>query len=139
MCWRNLASFSWWLKYEKEIKISRFFFKWVPFVFQIWKQKHLSEENYLNHTKKTQFFMRQLHSPKQGQTKASSGHITLLLIKRTLKNPSLPTQLIIFLIFWAKVLRIAHPVNYSYLPPWHQMRIKGLCGNISAFSKVKKL
>ena len=29
----------------------------------------------------------------------------------------LPTQLIIVLDFWAKILRIAHPVNYSYLPP----------------------
>ena len=26
-------------------------------------------------------------------------------------------QLIIFLDFWAKILRITHPVNYSYLPP----------------------
>ena len=34
------------------------------------------------------------------------------------KNWRLPTQLIIFLDFWAKKLEIAHPVNYSYLPPW---------------------
>ena len=33
------------------------------------------------------------------------------------QNGKLPTQLIIFLDFWAKILRIAHPVNYSYLPP----------------------
>ena len=37
---------------------------------------------------------------------------------RALKNWRLPTQLIIFLDFWAKTLKIAHPVNYSYLPPW---------------------
>ena len=30
----------------------------------------------------------------------------------------MPTQLIIFLDFWAKILQIAHPVYYSYLPPW---------------------
>ena len=29
----------------------------------------------------------------------------------------LPTQLIIFLDFWAKILQIARPVDYSYLPP----------------------
>ena len=28
-----------------------------------------------------------------------------------------PTQLIIAFDFWAKLLRIAQPVNYSYLPP----------------------
>ena len=31
--------------------------------------------------------------------------------------PWVPTQLIIFLDFGAKILRIAHPVNYSYLAP----------------------
>ena len=31
------------------------------------------------------------------------------------QNWKLPTQLISFLDFWAKILRIAHPVNYSYL------------------------
>ena len=35
-----------------------------------------------------------------------------------LKNLSLPIQLITFLDFWVNVLRIAHPVNISYLPPW---------------------
>ena len=34
-----------------------------------------------------------------------------------LKNLILPAQLIIFPDFWAKILRIAHSVNYSYLPP----------------------
>ena len=34
------------------------------------------------------------------------------------ENPA--TQLIIFLDFWAKILRAAHPVNYSYLPPSSQ-------------------
>ena len=34
-----------------------------------------------------------------------------------LKNWRLPTQVIIFLDFWAEILRIAHPVNYSYLSP----------------------
>ena len=34
------------------------------------------------------------------------------------QNWKLPTQLIIFHDFWAKILRIAHPVSYSYLPPW---------------------
>ena len=39
-----------------------------------------------------------------------------------LKNWRLPTrtQLIIFLDFLAEILRIAHLVNYSYLPPWIQ-------------------
>ena len=32
------------------------------------------------------------------------------------KNWKLPTQLIIFLDFGAKIIRIANPVNYSYLP-----------------------
>ena len=32
-------------------------------------------------------------------------------------NWKLPTQLIIFLDFWAKILKIAHQVNHSYLPP----------------------
>ena len=36
---------------------------------------------------------------------------------RALKNWRLPTQLIIFPYFWAKILKIAHPVNDSYLPP----------------------
>ena len=27
---------------------------------------------------------------------------------------------IIFLDFGAKILKLAHPVNYSYLPPWHE-------------------
>ena len=39
-----------------------------------------------------------------------------------LKNWRLPTQLIIFLDFWAEILRIAHPVNYSWninLPEVH--------------------
>ena len=36
---------------------------------------------------------------------------------RSLKNWRLPTQLIIFPDFWAKILEIACPVNYSYLPP----------------------
>ena len=31
----------------------------------------------------------------------------------------LPTQLIIFVDFWSKILEIARPVNYSYLPPCH--------------------
>ena len=36
-----------------------------------------------------------------------------------LKNWRLPTQLIIFSDFWAKILKICPPpVNYSYLPPW---------------------
>ena len=30
-------------------------------------------------------------------------------------------KLIIFLYFWAKLLKIAHPVNYSYLPPCMQV------------------
>ena len=34
-----------------------------------------------------------------------------------LKNWTLPSQLIIFLDFWAKILKIAHSVNYSHLPP----------------------
>ena len=33
------------------------------------------------------------------------------------QNWKVPTQLIIFHDFWAKILRIAHPVNYSYLHP----------------------
>ena len=33
------------------------------------------------------------------------------------QNWKLPTQLIIMLDFWAKIWRIAHPVNDSYLPP----------------------
>ena len=37
---------------------------------------------------------------------------------RVLKNWRLPIQLIIFSYFWAKILKISHPVNYSYLPPW---------------------
>ena len=39
---------------------------------------------------------------------------------RVLKNLGLPTQLIIFLDFGAKILQIARPVNYSYSPPCHQ-------------------
>ena len=35
---------------------------------------------------------------------------------RPLKNWKLPTQLIIFPDFWAKILKLAHLVNY-YLPP----------------------
>ena len=37
---------------------------------------------------------------------------------RPLKNWKLPTQLIIFPDFRAKIFKIAHPENYSYLPPW---------------------
>ena len=40
---------------------------------------------------------------------------------RTLKNWRLPTQLIIFPDYWAKILKIAHPVNYTYLPSWLDM------------------
>ena len=36
---------------------------------------------------------------------------------RALKNWRLPTQLIIFRYFGANMLKIAHLVNYSYLPP----------------------
>ena len=36
----------------------------------------------------------------------------------SLQNLKQPTQLLIFLDFGAKILRIAHPVNYSYLPRW---------------------
>ena len=48
---------------------------------------------------------------------------TQLIIITALKNWRFPTQLIIFLDFWAEILRIAwglfaHPVNFSYLPPW---------------------
>ena len=39
-----------------------------------------------------------------------------------LKNWSLPTQLIIFPDFLQKILKIVHPVNYSYLPPCAAMR-----------------
>ena len=41
-------------------------------------------------------------------------HIIWVLGAQKLK---LHTQLIIFLDDWAKILRIAHPLNYSYLPP----------------------
>ena len=34
------------------------------------------------------------------------------------QNRKLPTQISIFLDFWAQISRIAHPVNYSYLSPW---------------------
>ena len=44
------------------------------------KQLHFSKENYLNYTqKKIQVYMWQLHFP-QGQTKTSSGPITLPVI-----------------------------------------------------------
>ena len=36
----------------------------------------------------------------------------------SVQNQKLPTQFIISRIFWAKIFRIAHLVNYSYLPPW---------------------
>ena len=39
---------------------------------------------------------------------------------RALKIRRLPTRLIIFADFWAKILEIARPVNYLYLPPWFQ-------------------
>ena len=42
------------------------------------------------------------------------GKTHYLDIKRPLKNWRLPTQLIIFPDFWAKILEIARPVNYSY-------------------------
>ena len=51
---------------------------------------------------------------------------------RALKNWRVPTQLIIFPYFGAKILRIAHLVNYSYLPPclltYREKRGKGKYG-----------
>ena len=46
----------------------------------------------------------------------------------------LPTQLIIFPDFRAKIFKIAHPVNYSYLPPWFPWND----GQISKKKKKKK-
>ena len=42
---------------------------------------------------------------------------------RLLKNWRLPTQLIIFPHFWAKIIKIARSVNYSYLPPCNHLRL----------------
>ena len=43
-------------------------------------------------------------------------NIRIILVAKVNIWP-LPTQLIIFPHFWAKIWQIAHPVNYSYLPP----------------------
>ena len=57
----------------------------------------------------------------------------IILVKGA-QNWKLPTQLIIFLDFWAKILRIAHPVNYSYLPPWFVLSAvrKKICTRVGA-------
>ena len=34
------------------------------------------------------------------------------------KSKAAPPPRSFFLDFWQKILGIAHPVNYSYLPPW---------------------
>ena len=115
MWWRNSVSFHLWLKkYENEVKISLLSNE-RNFFFQNWKQLHFSEENYLNFTKKTQFCGWQLHFfRKQRQTRETvenSWPISLNLIKGHFQIQVCPSQ------FWAKVLRIAQPENYSYLPP----------------------
>ena len=46
------------------------------------------------------------------------------------QNWKLPTQLIISLEFGANILRIAHPVNYSYLPPRFVMDLRLVYENI---------
>ena len=38
---------------------------------------------------------------------------------KAIKNWMLPTHLIIFPHYWAKILEITRRVNYSYLHPWH--------------------
>ena len=57
----------------------------------------------------------------KGDTSQSFRGKTHYIWVRTLKHWMLPTQLIIFPHFGAKILKIAHPVNYSYLPPCHEL------------------
>ena len=57
---------------------------------------------------------------------------------RALKNLRLPTQLIILLDFWATILKIAHPVNYSYLLPCSQVQIFAkTCVHTSTLNKLR--
>ena len=53
-----------------------------------------------------------------------------------LKNWKLSTELITFLDILARIIRIAHPVNYSYLPPCHWDIFQHLVRSLVYYSEV---